>query len=204
MACNLDSFGSLDGVDLVVEAKSAHWRDKQTLEDWTAGLARPTGKWASYWVQVQHQLEVTGCDVGHLAVLIDRDFTNVVIMRDGEFGRFLRRAIGTWWHTHIDGKVLPDAVVVDAPALSRIRATEGKEIDLTELGEVVTWLRELKAKHKDSAKEIKALESLVKSAMGDAEVGNLGDGIKPVTWKSYERKASTRHIEATTYRTFRA
>lgn len=208
MGCNLDAWGYLrleDPNPVVVEAKTATWKDRDSLVAWRDGLAPPVGKWAAYWIQVQHQLEVVDCDRGFLAVLIDRGFYSVEIERDRAFGAHLRKAIGEWWARHIEGGEMPQGTAADGAALAMIPATEGKAVDLPHLAAVVEDLREVKTSAKALEKRQKALEAEIKSAMGDAEIATFGpDGPKRVTWKKVAREGRTVTYEPTSYRMFRS
>lgn len=205
MAANLDAWGLLEGERIVVEAKKADWRSRESFEAWRDGLAQPTGKWAAYWIQVQQQLEVTGCERGHLAVLIGDSFDHVEIPRNRAFGAALRRQIGAWWKRHVEGGELPEASTLDGRALNAIPAHEGEEVDLSEYRETVLRLRAIKDALKALKKERDELETRLKNALGNAERGTFGDeDIKPVTWKTTHRKGYTRVVEPKTTRTFRS
>ena len=206
MGANLDSWATMpDGERVVVEAKHADWKSRDHVVAMAAGEVQPAGKWLAYYIQVQHQLEVTACERGFLAVCIYPGFYSIEITRDRELGAHLRETIGAFWRHHVDPRIPPPAGLGDTEILKAVPATPKKTIDLSHMAGIITELRATKAELKEVENRKRALENTIKGAMDDAERATFGDGVKGCSWSTVNKAATRAKARpASTYRSFRS
>lgn len=115
LVCHLD-FRALGDTGLLIEAKTRS-STRGWGEDGTQHIPEDV------WVQVQHEMMVTGATECHVAVLFgSQSFRIYPIQRDGEFITALRQKLSTFWHSHVIPRVPPPASGhgSDGAALSRL------------------------------------------------------------------------------------
>ena len=145
-----------------------------------------------YWLQVQHQLLVTGQKNGYIAALlggnrliwdeVQRDdiAINALIAKGSEFWRCVVECIQ------------PDVTEHDGSALYRLHPDDNDEVvTLPSLFVGLSnELDSLKSSRKAISDEISLIENKIKAAIGDASYGVLPDG-SGYSWKAQTRKAHT-------------
>jgi len=155
--------------------------------DWADGVPREV------WVQVQHQLCVSGAAWAVVAVLIGgNDPRHYEVDRDDAFIAELVSACTAFWRMVQDGEQPTDVGPGDADVIKTLypEPTPGANVPLPL--EAAAWDGELLAVNDElkAGKERKAeLENRIKLAIGHAEAGTCSDGTT-YTFKSQARKGS--------------
>lgn len=165
----------------VVEVKTAN---AFAAGEWAAGGPPPN----HVVIQVQHQLDVTGLDVGYVAALVGGNQPRWwALERDEELLGMLRRAEERFWTDHILTGVPPAPTGHDADgaALAALyKGDPGREVVLAaEVLDDLEHLAAAKAEIKDLGRYATSLEQKVKAALGDATEGLRPDGSTAVTWR---------------------
>lgn len=167
-------------------------------DDWAEGPPRHC------WIQVQHQLAVTGWSWGSIAVLIGGNkFLWQDIERDEEFIDYLKTKLEVFWQrVQEHDPPPPDDTKRSAKLLQKIYPQDtGEIIDLA--GEAIGWDEELwqvKAELILLEARKNHYENKIKAAMGDATKAVLPNGIS-YTWRASERAAY--EVKASTVRALR-
>ncbi|MBK1691112.1 YqaJ viral recombinase family protein [Ectothiorhodospira mobilis] len=168
----------------------------------TGGLCTTGEVPEDYFIQVQHQLAVTGYEWGFLVVTIAGWETRwYPILRDDELIDDLIALEGELWATIQRGE-MPEIDVEHPKAIELLKrlypGTDGSMVDLAELEH---W-RKVEQQAKE---EIKALETTAKvararilKAMGDAAVATFGDD-QVMRRKVVKRKAYTVEVGESEY-----
>jgi predicted phage-related endonuclease len=139
-----------------VEAKLDRSRtDWSAVEDGNFSGLEPRDLRLAYWWQVQHQLKVTGCAFGYLAVWSVYDLTVIRIEADAEASAIIDQAAysADAWISHPDG-ALPEPTIADTLSAVACSIRPATDEALTVDGAVATALEEYAA----AAAAIKALE----------------------------------------------
>lgn len=143
---------------------------------------------ASYLVQVQHYLAVTGKEKAYIAVLIGGNhFTWKEIERDDELIQMIIDAEVNFWEKHVLGFVPPE---LDGSSAAEQylkekynKAEEGKEIVLpSNYKEMLLSYEQIKNDEKLIQTAKKDIENKIKAELKDAEVGLVDTHI--ITWKN--------------------
>ncbi|MEK5108189.1 YqaJ viral recombinase family protein [Cytobacillus sp. FSL K6-0129] len=143
---------------------------------------------ASYLVQVQHYLAVTGKEKAYIAVLIGGNhFTWKEIERDDELIQMIIDAEVNFWEKHVIGFVPPE---LDGSSAAELylkekynKAEEGKEIVLpSNYKEMLLSYEQIKNDEKLIQTAKKDIENKIKAELKDAEVGLVDTHI--ITWKN--------------------
>lgn len=143
---------------------------------------------ASYLVQVNHYLAVTGYEKAYIAALIGGNkFVWKEINRDEELINIIIQAEKDFWENNVLGGQAP-AIDGSNAAEKYIkerfdRAEEGKTIVLP--SEVELNIQKLSIAKKAAEEfntEVKRIENEIKMALADAEIGTVGS--YKVTWKN--------------------
>lgn len=172
------------GESAVLECKTA---SAYLAKEW-AGDEVP----ASYLVQVQHYLGVTGKEKGYIAVLIGGNrFVWKEIERDDELISMIFQAEKDFWENNVLAGVAPELDGSSAAekylAEKYAKSDPDKEIVLPK--DFNAYLEEY-FKIKENEKLIKAakteIENKLKAELKEAEIGRVGDYI--VTWKKQVQK----------------
>ena len=140
---------------------------------------------ASYLVQVQHQLAITGYEVGYVPVLIGgQKYAQYVVQRDDAFISQIIEGERAFWAC-VQSGTPPDVRSVDE-AKERFPISVARTITANE--SVRTWLAEfsrLDAEAKSAEKSADEFKAMVLGAMGEADTLVDGDGDRVLaTWKS--------------------
>lgn len=124
---NLDGWS--DGMP--IEAKAAHWTDRDDVADLVEGnMPLPGSKLGQYWVQVQFQMAITGATEARLVVAIDADVTPIPIARDEAFIAHLERSCVAFWRRHVLAEVPPPANELDLEALRETLRPRRVDVEL--------------------------------------------------------------------------
>lgn len=170
------------------------------LEIKTSGQPWDDGVPRGVWIQVQHQLAVTGFEKGAVACLAGGfgglRFMHAEIERDEEFIADLVLACSIFWNRVIDVEP-PGAGPHDSAALSRLYPEPEEDAPALQLGE--EWLAKdealqlLEGARKNSVSEIDGIKNELKQAMGKAgaTVAILPDGTQ-YRWSKGKRRRLTR------------
>ncbi len=157
---------------LEVKNVSAYARD-----DWTEGVPR------HYWVQVQHQLAVTGYTFGSIAVLIGgQEFRWMDIRRDTTFiNDILIPQERDFWNGVLSGEEPEvDATASAGQALATLHpGGENERISLPpEAGDWDERRETINSELKQLEQEKSLLTNRFKQAIGDADSGELPCGVQ--------------------------
>lgn len=172
------------GESAVLECKTA---SAYLAKEW-AGDEVP----ASYLVQVQHYLGVTGREKGYIAVLIGGNrFVWKEIERDEELINMIFEAEKNFWENNVLAGVAPELDGSSAAekylAEKYAKSDPDKEIvlpkDFNAYLEEYFKIKENEKLIKDAKTEI---ENKLKAELKEAEIGRVGDYI--VTWKKQVQK----------------
>jgi putative phage-type endonuclease len=179
---------------LEIKTTGAHHAD-----DWAEGVPRLA------WIQVQHQLAVTGFRWASLAVLLGgQKFRWMDVYRDDAFiSEMLEAEAEFWTRVTNEDPPEPDGTEASKRTLAKLYPSEepGKVIDLA--GECIAWdirLEDLKGKLKAVESEKLELENKLRAALGDAVQGVLPNGVG-YTLKS--QSMPERVLPACTFRVLR-
>jgi putative phage-type endonuclease len=190
LTANLDGLGvTSDGRPFVVEIKdSSHDLDvyAHIAEHGMPPSESAGGAAYKYWLQVQSQLAITGCDLACFAVA-DRATLHVYWWApQPEVQSYIEDVARKWWPLHVTDAVDPPARGADLAILRSLCPPDpdGEAVDLTEDAEAEAAMREYEEakecrllvekevkEHKDKENNARArLEQL----MGDAPVARVG------------------------------
>lgn len=141
-------------------------------------------------IQVQHQIDVTGLDLGYVAALVGGNSPRWwPVERDDSLIANLRWAEAEFWGRVEDG-VPPDPIghEADGPALAAIYPGDpGREIVLDSyLLDRIAARRALRAEVKQATEEIDLIGLEIKATMGNATEGLRPDGSLAVTWRPHD------------------
>lgn len=143
---------------------------------------------ATYYVQCQHYMMVTGLQKFYLAVLIlGRDFLVFEIARDEEEIAALAAAERTFWvHVEQDTPPATDGTQSTADTLDAIYPGGGESIDLTPCLEAIYQAELARSDKEDAENRMKEAQAVIKQYMGDSELGTADD--YRVVWKPQSRR----------------
>ena len=143
---------------------------------------------ATYYVQCQHYMMVTGLQKFYLAVLIlGRDFLVFEIARDEEEIAALAAAERTFWvHVEQDTPPATDGTQSTADTLDAIYPGGGESIDLTPCLEAIYQAELARSVKEDAENRMKEAQAVIKQYMGDSELGTADDYC--VVWKPQSRR----------------
>ena len=176
MVANIDR--RIVGEDALLECKTAN---QYLAKDWD-GEDVP----ASYLLQVQHYLAVTGMKKGYIAVLIGgQKFVWKEIQRDEELIEMIIEQEKAFWKL-VQDKTPP---LLDGSSAAEKwlnerygDAEKGKEVALTsDYKDKIEKLNELKASEKVIKEDIKEIENNIKHQMEEAEKAHVGT--YEISWK---------------------
>lgn len=143
---------------------------------------------ATYYVQCQHYMMVTGLKKFYLAVLIlGRDFLVFEIERDEDEIAALAAAEGTFWgHVETDTAPPTDGTQSTADTLDAIYPGGGDRVDLTPCLDAIYEAERARVDKEQADARLKAAQAIIKQYMGDAEYGSVDD--TAVSWKTQSRR----------------
>lgn len=177
MVANIDR--RIVGENAVLECKTAN----QFLAKEWEGEEIP----ASYLLQVQHYLEVTGAEKGYIAALIGgQRFVWKEIERDEELIEMIVQTEKDFWVDHVEKRIPP--FLDGSSAAEKYLNEKYKEIDATltvdlksEYAEKIETLARLNAEIKAFEEQKKDIENNIKNELGQAEKGYIRN--YEVSWK---------------------
>lgn len=143
-----------------------------------------------YYVQCMHYLAVTGYDKAYLAVLVfSKGFYIFEIERDEAEIEALMQTEEVFMRDYVQTGIMPNAD--DYPIyLSEVDTfypfSKEEEIELLDKSDIIDEIVAKKEVVKNFEKDIEALETKIKLAMGENAVANIGS--YKVTWRTSERK----------------
>lgn len=143
---------------------------------------------ASYLIQCQHYMAVTGYSAWWIAVLIGGNkFVYKRIERDEELIQQLINIETDFWTNHVEANVPPmfDGSESSTELLKTLypESVDGTEVELPdETGKLLDALDQLSGELKDLETRKKEYENQIKALMGETEKAFVGDRI--VTWKT--------------------
>ena len=143
---------------------------------------------ATYYVQCQHYMMVTGLKKFYLAVLIlGKDFLVFEIERDEDEIAALAAAEHTFW-THVETDTAPptDGTQSTADTLDAIYPGGGERVDLTPCLDAIYEAERARIDKEQADARLKAAQAIIKQYMGDAEYGSVDD--TAVSWKTQSRR----------------
>lgn len=143
---------------------------------------------ATYYVQCQHYMMVTGLKKFYLAVLIlGRDFLVFEIERDEDEIAALADAERCFWeHVEQDTAPATDGTQSTADTLDALYPGGGDSIDLTPCLDAIYDAERARMDRDEADDRLKAAQAIIKQYMGDAERGTADD--RCVTWKTQSRR----------------
>lgn len=143
---------------------------------------------ATYYVQCQHYMMVTGLKKFYLAVLIlGRDFLIFEIERDEDEIAALADAERCFWeHVEQDTAPATDGTQSTADTLDALYPGGGDSIDLTPCLDAIYDAERARMDRDEADDRLKAAQAIIKQYMGDAERGTADD--RCVTWKTQSRR----------------
>lgn len=143
---------------------------------------------ATYYVQCQHYMMVTGLKKFYLAVLIlGRDFLVFEIERDADEIAALAAAERTFW-TQVETDTAPstDGTQSTSDTLDAIYTGGGDRVDLTPCLDAIYEAERARVDKEQADARLKAAQAVIKQYMGDAEYGTADD--TAVSWKTLSRR----------------
>ena len=147
LRCNLDGLAIIDGEQVVVECKHAGARgSRQHLRALAeTGAVTPGTSVATWYVQIQAQLCVTGLRRALLVALCDKDFHVIEIQRDEALCALIVENVPAWWSAFVETKQEPPATRADGAAIDRKFEDSDPQLDAVELSDALTTsLKELR------------------------------------------------------------
>lgn len=181
------------------------------LEIKTAGKA-VQAKWESqdipisqsYFIQIQHQMLVTGYQYGYFAILIFgysgvEDFHILEVQRDEKFiENILFPILFDFWNNHIIPRVPPEPKTINDVQILYPSPVEGKTLVATpEMVDKILRLKEVREALKPLEDEKKQIEDELKFEIADAEAIVLGSETLATYKKSKDSlKFDTKRFEA--------
>jgi putative phage-type endonuclease len=201
MTCNVDGVGTIgEWGDVVIEAKHAGAYLKGQLDRWSdSGHPEPRTATEGWWVQIQHQMAVTGLRHAFLAALCDKRFCCIPVPRDDGFIDKLETLIPVWFKRHVEGDIQPEFTRNDGPAVERMfpeTDPDEEPKDVTEAAISLARARAIKEDMKSLKEELATCEVRVKAALGSSPQGFI-DGECVITSKNVEtRRVDTKKLKA--------
>ena len=183
MSADLDGVINEDGQLCIFEAKTASAYKQEVWEEEVP---------ASYILQVQHYMAVTGAKKTYIAALVGGNhFFYHVVERDEEMIAKIIVMEKYFWQNHVMGGVepVPDGSEATTRYFNeRFRNSNGETIELPdevlqvceEYDNLTRQIRELETAKNAAANQLK-------SYLGEAEAGTVGD--RKITWKSVSKNS---------------
>ena len=148
------------------------------------------------WVQVQHEMLITGTKWATVACLFGlRTFGIFYVNRDDEFLRMLKDRMATFWHEHVLAGAPPDPIYSDAALLAdQYPQDDGVIRSATPAtDELILRYRDAQKRRIEAEKEEDTAKARIKDIIGTASgiTGLHGT----VTWKADRPNALIQHDE---------
>ena len=196
----------------IVSTLDALTTDGLPVEIKTAGMTGPLmGDWGEagtdqvpdyYLVQVHTQLLCTGAEMAFLyALLGGRGVVKYEINRHSDLCKSLEEQLCQWWDRHIVKGEEPSRERASMDVLKRFKRVPERVVEIKDDLSILLKTREmLAAEAKDLKQQQEEVDKCLLMAIGDAEVGLLGDGTK-ISYLEQQRKGYT--VEPSSYRVLR-
>lgn len=202
-----------DGVPLAATCDALVAATGYPVEAKTTGITgRVYGDWGDpgtdeipeyYLTQVHAQLICTRAEIGYLYALIaGRGVVRFEVDPNEQLHRAISDRICDWWEKHIVQGIEPSREAMPAlDVVKRLRKVPNKEVELgQDIAELIAMRDSLKDQEKTAKDQLELLDTKIRLAMDDAEVGLLPDG-REVTLFETLRKGYT--VQPTSYRALR-
>ena len=168
---------------IVVEVKTAlvddEWGDEGTDQI-------PT----EYMIQVQHEMAVVKFNVAHVPVLFPHfHFSLYIVHADPELQELIRAAEQEWWENHVLTNVMPEPTTHGDVVKKYGQAKVGPIEATPEIVEMVTELKEVKARLKLTEQEKEEAEAQIKNFMGVHDT-LMYQGNRLATWNNTKARES--------------
>lgn len=161
----------------ILEIKTSSWGYARTWEQEIP---------LEHFVQVQHQLHVTGWAWADVALLIDgRHLKRFAIDRDGDHISVQAEILAKFWTENVIRGVAPPARILDYERM--ITRPDAIAEATAEIIELITRLKSLKHSKNGFEEMIVDLENKIKTFIGDREILST-DGETLATWRSETRR----------------
>lgn len=193
MGCNLDRvvFHPERGRGVLEIKTTNEWMRKEWDGDEVPDM---------YFIQVQHQLAVTGLPYAYMAVLIGGNkYKDYLVERDDEIIKYLTQIEAEFWLL-VEGGVLPemDGSTAATEVLKRMHpeAEEGKIVYLPdEAGDLLDRLDRAKEQQKIVKEARREAENQLKVLMGNAEEAHWGE--RKLRWSNVvSKRLDTKRLRA--------
>ena len=212
LTANLDGIGIAgDGRPFVVELKDSTYG--QDVYEHIAQHGVPPQESVGtapyqYWLQVQSQLAITGCEFALFGVADGSRLSVYWWTPHAETQALIEERAAAWWDRHIERGIDPAATGSDIALLRSMCPPneEGEVVDLTDHKEAMEAMfayEEQRSARLALEKEVKAIKdkendarARIEQLMGDAPVAVLG--MREATRKTSERKGYTVEPSVTT------
>jgi len=193
--CNLDGvIAPSDGGEVWgVEIKDAGIYSKTDLRYWLEG-EKPKGTALMYWVQIQAQLAVSGLSRSMVVIRCEKSLMVGPVYRNEEAIRRMEGGIVNFWNRYLAPGDMPPIDQHAGGVLDQMHPAESEEgtVERLDLAQEVTDLRAELVDIQAKTKVLKANEAVIKNTfkrmVGDNEKLTLGEGVKPLKWKTVNRK----------------
>lgn len=169
--------------DQLLECKTASTYSRDAWGE--SGDAVPVG----YALQVQWYLAVTGCSIGHMAVLIGgNDFRVFQVNRDDELIRELIRRCAAFWNDNVLSRKAPDPINA-ADVLKLYPQDAGDAVEAADdVPAKIEQLKELKEKSKALDDQIVSIETDIKASFAE-HASLVWHGLPLATYKTQSRES---------------
>lgn len=151
-----------------------------TMRNWKEN-SLPDG----YFLQTQHYMGVTGLPYFFVAALIDKHLLWRYVPRDEEIAAIIKARVNQFWTENVLAKIPPAPIGsdVDTSVLKSLYPQELKDkaLDLSKMADKRMRYKEIAEEVKALDKEQASIKQEFMAAMGDAEIGFVGD--KKISWK---------------------
>jgi len=195
MIANIDGIVITEGGSGVLEVKNA---GEFTRKEWSEDRLPD-----SYYLQLQHYLEVTGLQFGIIVCLLGgKSLVWKEVPRDEEIIRFLIDIESKFW-SDVEKGVMPSPTgsLQDKDILQQLysREEDNSIADLSHLDPQYHRYKELMEQRREIDQEIEEIKQKIMAAMGQNQIAYIGKG--KVTWKNVKRKCYV--VKERQYREFR-
>ncbi len=193
-----------DGISCPIECKTAGMLSGRANGWGDEGLVQYADQVPQhYYVQVQAQLLVSEMELAYLyALMPQRGVVKYKIIADRDLHSMIEQKVDDWWQCHMIDDVAPSMLGVSSKVLSMLPRQE-IQIELDDrVSRVIDELEHAKSERKRIDEKVKMLQTVIVSELGEADAGSLSDGTL-VTYKETKRKAHTREVPESAFRTLR-
>ncbi len=156
-----------------------------------------------YYAQIQQELSITGLDYAYVVALVGKKMLWHYIPRNDDLIALITPQLIDFWENYVVPRIepVPTGLDDDTNILKKLYGKEdsGKYVELHDRQNDYDRYKELATEIKVLGMEQEALKQKFMQALGDAELGFVGN--KKITWKTTHRKGYT--VEPTSFRALR-